>query len=287
MKYALYLGCTIPLRVPNYELATRRVMDKLGVELVDIEDAGCCGIYHEQINELTHLAMAGSIIAKAEDIGLDIMVMCNGCNESLIKANKRLKEDADLRRKVNEILSKIDLEFKGNINIKHYIRVLYEDYGVDKIRKKVVNSLDNLKIAAHYGCHIFKPTDIIQFEDFEDPESLDVLIEATGAKSIDYLDKKLCCGGYVLGYKKEVAYEISGYKLQNIKDAGADLIVTICPFCNIMYEANQRAIESQLNKQFKIPVLHYPQLLGIAMGFSYKDMAMELNRVRIDPKLFE
>ncbi|HIE33522.1 MAG TPA: CoB--CoM heterodisulfide reductase subunit B [Candidatus Altiarchaeales archaeon] len=287
MKYALFSGCTIPLRVPNYELATRKVMDKLGIELVDIEDAGCCGIYHELINELTHLTMAGRILAKAEDMGLDIMVMCNGCNESLIKANKKLKEDSELRDKVNEILSDFDLQFKGKVDVKHYVRLLYEDYGVDKVKKKVKIPLNTLKVAAFYGCHILKPTKIIEFEDFEDPESLDKLIEATGAKSIDYYDKKMCCGGYVLAYDKDAAYDISGQKLQNIKDAGADVIVTICPFCNIMLESNQRAIGSHLEREFKLPVMHYPQLLGIAMGFSYRDMVMEQNRVRIDPKLFE
>jgi heterodisulfide reductase subunit B len=284
-KYAYFIGCTTPFRASNYDLSTRKIMDKLGVELVDIPDAGCCGLYYELVNELTYLSMAARVISMAEDLKLDLMVVCNGCNGSLFRANRKLKENPELKDEVNEILSEVDREFKGTIEVKHYVKVLWEDLGVDEIKKKVVNPL-NVKVAAHYGCHLLRPSEEIRFDNPKEPVSLDQLIEATGAKSIDYFEKSLCCGGYVLAADQKVAYTMTGEKLKNVRKAGADLMVTACPFCNVMYDANQRAVENELQEKFGIPVLHYPQLLGLAMGFDVRDLALEQNRVRVDPRIF-
>jgi len=285
-KYAYFIGCTTPFRVSNYDLSTRKVMDKLGIELVDMPDAGCCGLYYELINEKTYLAMAARVLSMAEDLKLDLMVLCNGCNGSLFRANKKLKENPELKDEVNEILADIDRQFKGTIDVKHYVKVLWEDLGVDKIKEKVTKPM-NLKVAAHYGCHILKPSEEIMFDNPKGPVSLDELIEATGAKSIDYYDKAQCCGGYVLAADKDIAYTMTGQKLQNVKKSGADIMVTCCPFCNVMYDANQKAVESALGEELKIPVLHYPQLLGLAMGYEPKDLGLEQNRARVDPKMFE
>jgi len=285
-KYAYFIGCTTPFRVPNYDLSTRRIMDRLGIKLIDMPNAGCCGLYYELIDELTYLSMAARIISIAEDLKIDLMVICNGCNGSLIRANKKLRQNPELKDKVNEILADIDREFRGIIDVKHYVRVLWEDIGIDRIKKNVVKEL-NIRVAAHYGCHLLKPSEDIKFDNPKEPQSLDQLIEITGAKSIDYYDKQLCCGGYVLAADKSVAYTMAGEKLRNVRSAGADIMVTVCPFCNVMYDANQRGIETEIKECFNIPVLHYPQLLGLAMGYSFRDLGLEQNRIRVNPKLFE
>ncbi|MEA1924297.1 MAG: CoB--CoM heterodisulfide reductase iron-sulfur subunit B family protein [Candidatus Altiarchaeota archaeon] len=285
-RYAYFIGCTTPSRVPNYDLSTRRVMEKLDIELVDMNDGGCCGFYYEVINELTYLSMAARVLSMAEDEKLDLMVVCNGCNGSLVRANRKLKENPELKEEVNNVLADIDREFKGTIEVKHYVRVLWEDVGVEKIKEKVSNPLD-VKVAVHYGCHLLRPSDAIRFDDAGDPVSLDELVCATGANSIDYLEKSLCCGGYVLASNQDVAHKMTGRKLRNVKKAKADLMITACPFCNVMYDANQKSIERELEEEFKIPVLHYPQLLGISMGYSPKEVGLEQNRVRVNPKIFE
>lgn len=284
-RYAYFIGCTTPFRVSNYDLSTRRVMDRLDIELVDMPDAGCCGLYYELVNELTYLSMAARVISMAEDLKLDLMVVCNGCNGSLFRANLKLKQNPGLKDKVNEILSGIGREFKGTIDVKHYVKVLWEDVGVDRIREKVVNPL-NIKVAAHYGCHLLRPSEEIRFDNPQDPVSLDQLIEATGAKSIDYYEKSLCCGGYVLAADKSIAYAMTGEKLRNVQKAGADVMVTACPFCNVMYDANQRAIENESGEKLGVPVLHYPQLLGLAMGLTARDVGLEQNRVHVNPEIF-
>lgn len=285
-RYAYFIGCTIPARVTNYDLASRKVMKNLGIELVDLEGAGCCGLPYEQVNELAHLSLAARVISMAENLNLDLMVLCNGCISSLVKAKNKLKENPELKDKVNEILSEVDMEFKGDSEIKHIIRVLYEDIGIEKIKKKIKNPL-KIKAAAHYGCHLLRPSDELHFDDPLDPHSLDELIEATGAESVDYFDKKLCCGGEVFGANKDITYNMVGQKLQNVKDSKAEIMITTCPFCHVMYDANQRAISRELNQEFDIPVLHYPQLLAIAMSIPLEELALEQNRVRIKPEIFK
>ncbi len=284
-RYAYFIGCTTPFRESNYDLSTRKIMEKLDIELIDMVDAGCCGLYYELVNELTYLSMAARVISMAEDLKLDLMVICNGCNGALYRANMKLKQNPELRDEVNRVLSGVDREFRGTVDVKHYVRVLWEGVGVDAIKKKVVKPLD-VSVAAHYGCHLMKPSEELRFDDPGEPVSLDELIEATGAKSIDYYEKSLCCGGYVLAADQSIAYNMTGRKLRNVGKAGADIMVTACPFCNVMYDANQRAVASEMKEEFNIPVLHYPQLLGLAMGYSPKDVGLEQNRVRVDPKLF-
>ncbi|MFZ2456862.1 MAG: CoB--CoM heterodisulfide reductase iron-sulfur subunit B family protein [Candidatus Altiarchaeia archaeon] len=285
-KYAYFIGCTIPFRASNYDLATRKVTESLGIELVDLPDAGCCGLYFELINEMTYLSMAARVLSMAEEKKLDLLVLCNGCNGSLYRANKKLKENPELKDKVNEVLTEVGREYRGTIEVKHLIRVLYEDIGIEKIKEKIANPLTNVKAAAHYGCHLLKPSEEIMFDDPKNPVSLDRLIEVTGAKSVDYYDKLQCCGGYVLAADAKTAYKMTGEKLSHVKAAGADIMITGCPFCNVMYDANQRAAETETGQQYKIPCLHYPQLLALAMGVDPKELGFEQNRVRPDMKLF-
>ena len=285
-RYAYFIGCTIPFRASNYDLATKKVMPRLGVDLVDLPDAGCCGLYFELVNEMTYLSMAARVISMAEDQKLDLMVLCSGCNGALHRANEKLKNDDELKDKVNEILKDVDREYKGTIEVKHLIRVLWEDVGLERIKKEVSNPLTSIRAAAHYGCHLLKPSRDMNFENPAEPESLDKLIEVTGAKSIDYFDRNLCCGGYVLAADAKTAYKMTAEKLANVKKANADLLITACPFCNVMYDANQRAAETESGQQYRIPVLHYPQLLALSMGIDPKELGFEQNRVRPDLSLF-
>jgi heterodisulfide reductase subunit B len=282
MRYAYFIGCTIPFRESNYDLSSRKVLAKLGVEILDMPDAGCCGLYYELVNDMTHLALAARVLSMAEEMKADLMVLCSGCNGSLYRVNKKLKENPELKEKVNKILAQVGREYKGTIEVKHIVRVLWEDVGVEKI-KSMVTSPVNMKIAAHYGCHFLRPSDEMGFDDPKDPVSLDRLIEATGAQSIDYFEKLLCCGGYVLAADAKIAYRMTGEKLRNVKKAGADAIVTACPFCHVMYDANQRAVEAEMQDKFGVPVLHYPQLLGLAMGIPANELGFEQNRVRFVP----
>ncbi|MEW5760859.1 MAG: CoB--CoM heterodisulfide reductase iron-sulfur subunit B family protein [Candidatus Thermoplasmatota archaeon] len=287
MRYALFLGCTVPVRALNYELSARKVASKLGLELIDLQNFECCGFPIEDVNHSASIALAARNICIAEEKGLNLVTLCSACTGALTKANIKLKEDEKLREEVNHILKPLGYEFKGKIEVKHFTRALYEDIGIEKLKGFVTKPLNGINVAAHYGCHYLKPSGIFKgIESPELPESLDKLIEATGAKALNYEDKKLCCGGGILGIDEQTALKIAKIKLEKAKLAGANSLITICPFCSVMYDANQKAVEVKVGgEKYDLPVLYYPQLLGLAMGFSPKELGFNLNRVK--PKEIE
>ena len=289
LKYAIFLGCTVPVRNFNYELSARRVLEKLGVELVDIPEFACCGYPIEGVHNYTSEVLAARNLALAEAKGLDVMTLCSACTGHLTKAKKYLdsEEGAEARRKLNEELKEFGHEYKGTVKIRHFARVLYEDIGVEKIKEAVTNPLDGIKVAAHYGCHYVKPSEV--FDGFDDPifpQSLDILIEAAGATAVDYKDKMQCCGGGILAIEEEAPTKMVKKKLDNMKEAGADAMTLICPFCDILYDEYQPTIEVKFETEYKLPVLFYSQLLGLALGLDpKKDLAVKKNMVKVKPLL--
>ena len=288
-RYALFLGCTVPVRGLHYELPVRRVSEKLGLELVDILDFACCGYTLEGAHHHSSIVVAARNLALAEAQGLDIMTLCSACNGHMTKVNKLLTspEGKEELEHVNRDLAELGYEYKGTVKVRHFARVLYEDIGIEKLKDAITNPLKGIGIAPHYGCHYTKPSDI--FDGFDDPlrpESLDKLIELTGATSVNYKDKLQCCGGGILSVDENSTIQMIKGKLDHIKEAKADAMTVICPFCNIMYDEYQPTIEETFEKEYNIPVLYYPQLLGLAMGLDpKKDLAVKKNLVKVKPLL--
>lgn len=280
-KYLIFLGCAIPYRVSAYEISTRKVFQKLGVELVDMPEFNCCGLPMDPVSHEMMLVLAARNLCQAEKQNLNIMALCPGCAGTLNKVNKMLKEDKKLKEKINGILKQVGLEFKGTIQAKHMIQVLIEDIGLERLKNAIQKPLTNLKVAEHNGCHVLRPKEYMGFDDPEDPKMLKNLIEVTGATCLDYMDETQCCGAPIAGVNEKIPLQLSGAKLSNIQAVGAQALITICPFCHMMFDTNQLRIERMFNKTFGIPVLHYPQLLGIAMGIDPQELA--LKELRVDP----
>ena len=283
MKYALFLGCTVPVRGMNYEIAARKVAERIGLHLVDIDEFTCCGFPVKAVDVETSFLMAARNLALAENRGLDICTLCSACTSTLTEVNKVLKEDEELREIINEKLGNV--RYNGNIEVKHFARILYEDLGITELKKFIVEPLEGFRFAPHYGCHYLKPSEI--YEEFDNPEapvSLDELIMVTGAESVDYTTLKNCCGGGILGIDENVALKMSAKKLMELKDKDIDGLISICPFCSIMYEGNQKRIEKMENAEIGIPVFYYPQILGLALGIPADELGFKLNRVK--PKAF-
>ena len=282
IQYTLFLGCTVPVRAANYELSARKVAERLDIHLADISDFSCCGYPIKSVDHYAYLLMAARNLALAEEKGLPLCTLCSACCGSLTEANHQIREDAALRRRVNEDLSRwLGKRYEGGVRVTHFIRVLQEDVGEKRIAAEIQADLSSLHLAPHYGCHYTKPTAIYEnAEDPENPTSLDKLIEVSGAKSISYENKLQCCGGGVLAIDEGVSLAMAGSKLDHVRARQADAMVLLCPFCNIMYEANQKKIEKVQGKEYKLPVLFYPQLLGLAMGMEPDELGMKMNRVR-------
>jgi len=273
------LGCVIPYRLPSYEVSARKVLKKLGVELVEMSEFNCCGFPLDPVNHDMMLTFAARNLCLAEQQNLNIMTLCNGCFGILNHVNKELKEDKKIKEKVNGYLKEIGMEFKGTVTVKHLIHVLAEDVGFEKIKETVQKPLSQLRVAQHTGCHVVRPAKYIGFEDPENPTTLKKLIQVTGAKCLDYMDETECCGAPILGVNEKIPLQLAKEKLDHIKAVGAQAMITCCPYCHIMYDLNQPRIERAFNEKFGIPVLHYPQLLGLSMGIAPEELALKDLRV--------
>lgn len=278
----LFLGCLIPNRYPGIEMATRLCLAKLDIDFSDLEGSSCCpapGVFRS-FDEPTWLALASRNIVLSESLQRDILTICNGCFASLADANHILKSDTRLRERTNEHLAKIGKEFKGNIEVRHIIEYLYREVGTENIRSHVQKPL-KLRVAVHYGCHLLKPSRSRGLGAFERPQFFDELIECLGATSVDYPDKMECCGagGGVRSALKEDSLKMAEHKLSRIKEAGIDCIVNACPFCHMQLDAGQEEIKQRTGIDYNIPVLHYTQLLGLALGFPSEMLGIELNVV--------
>jgi len=279
-KFLIFLGCAVPYRVSAFEISSRKVLQKLGVELVEMPEFNCCGLPLDPVSHETMLILAARNLALAEQQGLNIITLCPGCAGTLKKVNKILKSDKTLREQINGHLKESGLEFKGTIEAKHFLQVLKEDVGLEKIKASVVKPLTMLKVAEHNGCHILRPKEYIGFDDPEDPQTLKTLIEATGAECLDYIDETECCGAPSVGVSDKIALALARDKLSHVKMVGAQALITICPFCHIMFDTNELRIERMFSEAYGIPVLHYPQLLGLAMGLTPEELAF--NELRVD-----
>jgi heterodisulfide reductase subunit B len=281
MKYALFLGCTVPVRNLNYELASRRVAERLGITLVDLPDFQCCGFPMKSIDFFDSLVIAARNLALAEREDLPVCTLCSACGGSLSEANHLLRHNPDLRERVNERLRVLNLKYEGRIEVKHFMRLLHDEVGLEKIAAAVTRPLTGFSFAPHYGCHYIKPAEAVGgLDPVEDPITLTRLIEVTGASALRYRSLLQCCGGGVLGAKEDLANTLAGEKLGELNQAGVNGLVVVCPFCNVMFEGQQKKIEKKLEQKLKVPVLYYPQLLGLALGFSPDALGFKLNRVK-------
>jgi len=281
MKYAFFAGCLIPAREPHYENSVRKIAPKFGIELVKMEGANCCAPFGIQsLDYASWLALAARNLCLAEKMGLNIVTLCNDCYESLLMTNTILKENKETREKVNKVLAEVDLEFKGKTDVKIFSDVLYEEVGLEKVKNAVKRPFNRLRVAVQPGCHLSKPKRL-HFEQRMGILALDELVEATGAISVPYERKEACCGGPLRGINDEVALHVAKQKLDSMKAAGVDAIVTVCPFCYLELDMGQIEIKRHTKVEYDLPVLSFVELLRVAMGMDLEDWELKAHRIPI------
>ncbi len=287
MKYALYLGCTVQSEQYGYEASVRVTMPKLGVELVDISGASCCGFPpFSSVNELAWLYSSARNMAITEGMGLPMFTLCNGCHLSFVETKHKLEQDPNLKVKVNEKLTKEGLRYEGKTDIVHIFELLHDVLGEEKIKAAVSKSLKGLRFAAHPGCHAIRPSRIGRPDDPENPMKLDHLITWLGAEAAAYPEKIDCCGSSLAITSGKTVLDIAGEKLKAVKQYGLDGLVTTCPFCFKVYDNRQRAIQASVgDRTLEVPVFYYTQLLGLAMGLDPESLGLGLNQSPVDTVL--
>ncbi len=280
MKYALFLGCTIPARARNYELSARSVASRLGIEFIDIQDFVCCGFPMKGIDRRAAWLMGAYNLALVENKGLDVCTLCSSCTSALTEVAHSMASEED-HGDMLASLEQMGFQYTGKVKVRHIARILFEQVDREKIRKTFEKDLSGLRVAVHYGCHYFKPSEVYEgFDDPEAPYTIEELVRLTGAQVVDYPGKKRCCGGPVLPVEEKAALTVAKQKLDDIREVGADLICLVCPFCALMYDGNQKGIEAEFEESYNIPVLYLTQLLGVAMGIDRKPLGLNLNVVK-------
>jgi heterodisulfide reductase subunit B len=281
MKFALFLGCNIPVRVPQYALAARAVVDKLGIEMVDDREFKCCGNPIRNTDHQTFVLMAARNLALAEKLGLDMMVLCKCCFGSLKKAARLLAQDAQLQEQINAQLAKEGLHYAGKTNVAHFLSILYHDIGIDALKEKITKPFKGVKVATHYGCHALRPSDVTEFDDPVAPVLFDALVSATGALSIDWPLKLECCGAPLLGVNDRLSRDLTQKKLVDGRRSGADYLCVACPYCQMQFDQVQQMMAFERDMDFRLPSLVFPQLLGLAMGIEGDALGLNQNLLDI------
>ena len=279
MRLALFPGCAAQTELYGCELSVREVFPRLGVELVDLEGSSCCGFLSSRLSSpIGWKYLTARNLALAEKLGLDVITLCSACHLSFCEVKRDLDDDAELRKTIDETLSIEGLEYNGESVVQHVLEVLHDQVGLDQITDSVTRPLNQLKLAAHPGCRVFRPKDLGRPDDTKDPRKLDELIRALGAESPDYQEKLDCCGSSTNLTYEEASLKIAGTKLKAVRDRGFDGLVTVCPHCFKLFDCKQAKMRSLMGGEMVgLPVFYYTQLLGLSMGIEPKRLGLHLN----------
>jgi heterodisulfide reductase subunit B len=268
MKLLYYPGCTLKTSAKNLEESAFAVAESLGYELIEMKDWNCCGVVASLTDDdlMHHLAPLRSLI-HVEDEGMDkVVTLCDMCYNTLQQTNLRVKENPDDLETLNAFMDR-ENDYKGTVEILHFLQFLRDEVGFDSIRKRVTNPLKNLKIMPYYGCMLLRPREVA-IDDAEEPTILSDLLVALGAQVIDNPFKIECCGSYHTIENQEMvskrAYRITSFALEK----KADAIMLSCPLCRFNLDMRGKEAERLFDNFTQIPVYYYTQLMAIAMGLN-------------------
>ncbi len=257
------------------------VARSLDIELVELKGWSCCGATaaHQTDRALAaSLPSANLVLAKTS--GLDMVVNCAACYNRLKSANHEIITVPAMRQQVNDAIGR---EYDGSVKVRHLVEVLLEDIGVVKLRKHFKQSLNGLKVACYYGCLLVRPPEVMNFDDPENPTSLDRLVNAMGGESLEWPYKVECCGGGLSLTRTDVLVKLSALIIEAAQACGADCIAVACPMCQSSLDLRQKDIEKEAGKRFNLPVVYISQLLGLCLGIPHKELG--LNRLMVNPSV--
>jgi len=284
MKYAFFPGCVSKGACPELYQSVMQVYPKLGIALEEMTTASCtgAGVLQEKDEKLGDVLNARTF-ALAEQRGLPIMTICSTCQGVMSQANHRLTTQPEYLQGINAILQEEGLTYRGTTTIKHFLWILLEDVGEEALREKITKRLTGLRAAPFYGCYIQRPTEALGFEEHPDRgKALERIIEILGAEVVDFPGKTRCCGFPILTINKINSLSMVATHTQDAKSHGADIMVTPCPLCHLNLDGMQSQAASQQKTSINLPILHLPQLLGLAMGMKPKTLGLQRNLISPD-----
>lgn len=280
MKYFYYPGCSLEGTAREYHISTTSLMKALGAELVEIDNWNCCGASAaESVSDLLSYVLPARNLAIAEKMSaetgeaLDILVPCSACYLNLKKVTEDIKTNFKLLETINTVLKEDNLELKNQLQVRHLLDVLVKDMDMDSFKTKIKNFFEDFSVAPYYGCQCLRPYH--EFDNPEKPKSMEPFIRATGALIHTWEMGPKCCGASHMSTKPEIGQALVGNILKGAK--GADMIITVCPMCQMNLEAFQKKVGKANNESFDMTILYLPQFMGMAMGLPDTDIRLDLN----------
>jgi len=272
-EYAYFPGCSLEKIAMSYHQSSMETTRALGVELKELEDWNCCGATaYFHVDELLAYTLSARNLAMAEKAKLDVVAPCAACYKNMYFTSAYLKQDPDLAEHINYALGADNLQFSGDIAVKHLIEVFVHDLGPDEIKSKVTHPLEGLRVVPYYGCQILRPRK--DHEDVEQPQFFEELVSTIGAEPVDFPLKLRCCGGSLVITSRRAALSMVRNLLQCAVDRGADVIATACPLCQVNLECYQKQVNQEFGTDLSIPVVYFTQLVGLALGIPPKRLGI-------------
>jgi heterodisulfide reductase subunit B2 len=278
MSLSLMRCCATSPVLQEYEAATDSVLSRLGIGVIEL-DFNCCGYPLRNSSFEAWIRSSARNLALAERAHLDLMTVCACCYGSLKQAGRLLEADASLRGAANAALEGEQLACAGTARVRHLLEVLRDDVGLERLARERTRSLEGIKVACHYGCHLLRPSAVLELDDAAAPSILERLVEATGAESVPWGLRLDCCGSPVAGVNDELSSTLTRAKLRSAREAGADVLCVVCPYCFIQLERVQRALAAA--GEGAPPVILVHQLLGLALGLAPEALGMAAGRVPV------
>ena len=282
MKVAYWPGCVSRGFTPELHGSMALVADRLGIELVELDRANCCGagVIAEHNPELADTLNARTF-AMAQQTGLAMMNICSTCQGAQSECQQRLDADEAYRAHINEVLAGEGLRYEKGISNKNFLWLLVEDYGLENLRAKVRRPLSGLRVGPFYGCYVLRPTSRLGYHEHPDRDAyLERVIEVLGGEPVDYEGAHKCCGFPVITMNRETSLRQAGRHVGDAIDAEAHALVTPCPLCHLNLDLQQIEAAGVVGRELGLPILHLPQLVGLALGFEPKELGMHKHVVK-------
>jgi len=277
MKFAYYPGCALHSYAKDYDISFRLVCSRLGIELTEVPNWVCCGAMHFPSDLFTYAVQIENLF-RAEQIGINQMLIpCAVCYYSIKNALHEYKGNSK-----NDIIRVLENEKEPEIGVSHPLEILNEKY-LSSIGEKVTNPLKGLKLVSYYGCLLTRPPQVLGVKEYEYPTAMDNLLKICGANCLDWSYKVDCCGAGFSMNKKDVVIDLSYRIIKDAKEVGVEAIVVACPMCHLNLDGRQAEMEKKFHEKLQIPILYFTQVLGLAFGFTPKQLG--LNRHLVSPLL--
>jgi len=263
-----------------YGWSAQAVSKILEMNLLELDDWNCCGSTpYSSVEELASFCLSARNLALAEKTGLDLVTPCSSCYVILNRTNAYLKQYPQLKAKVKEALAAGGLAYNGSVRVRHLLDVLANDIGYDSIAEKVRKNLGGLKVAPYYGCQVVRPR--YGFDHPEFPQSLDKLVASLGAEPVDFPLKARCCGGSLIISEEDLALELVRGLLDSARKEKAQCLITVCPLCQTNLDVYQARVNRRFGTDYRLPILFFTQLMGVAFGLSEESLGLETNIVPV------